>query len=61
MALAGLRRYKSALASLTSAINADPKRSEFYADRSRVLEALGDRRRAERDRVEAIRLDPDLV
>jgi tetratricopeptide (TPR) repeat protein len=61
MAQAGLTRYKSALASLNSAINADPNRAEFYADRSRVFEALGDRRRAERDRIEAIRLDPDMA
>ncbi len=61
MALAGLKQYKSAITSLNSAINADPNRAEFYADRSRILEALGDRRRAERDRIEAIRLDPDLT
>ena len=38
MALAGLKQYKSAITSLNSAINADPNRAEFYADRSRMLE-----------------------
>ena len=61
LALSGLHRYSDAVASLSRAIQHDPKQAEYFAARSRVHELLGEREQAESDRVDAIRRDPRLA
>lgn len=61
LAMGRTGNYSQAIRNLSSAIAANPHRAEFYADRSRLYEMIGSLRRAERDRVEAIRRDPRLA